>query len=126
MHGVPPYKFVRTHKKPSPEGKGDRSRWMRGAKSVQTIGFLNIRPPQPPRLHAKDHLSEAPSEEGAPPQAVREFPFQTQSNFSFERGTTPVTGTYEQAREFNATLFCGRGLLKAGLWVVVVFSVEGC
>ena len=33
------------------------------------------------------------------------------SYFSFERGTTPVSGTNEQAREFNAILFCGRGLL---------------
>ena len=36
---------------------------------------------QSKRLRAKGNLSEAPSEEGAPPQAVREFPFQTQSYF---------------------------------------------
>ena len=40
---------------------------------------------KPPRLRAKGHLSEAPSEEGAPPQAVREFPFQKESNFTAKR-----------------------------------------
>ena len=44
---------------------------------------------QSKRLRAKGHLAEAPSEEGAPPQAVREFPFQKKSNFTANGGSKP-------------------------------------
>ena len=48
---------------------------------------------QSKRLRAKDHLSEAPSEEGAPPQAVREFPFQRQSYFPVNAATRRIPPT---------------------------------
>ena len=91
LHGVPPYEFVRTHKKPSPAGKGDRSRWMRRTPPALVNDFLNIPPPQPPRLRAKGHLAENPSGEGVPlPSLIQLIKLPDKSQFIRQQNTTQL------------------------------------
>ena len=66
---------------------------------------------QSKRLRAKGHLAEGSFRGGSSAAGGEGVPFSNAKLLFFKMRTTPISGTNEQAREFNATIFCGRGLL---------------